>query len=122
MSHNTKGYIVQEISRLKPGQEIIVSRQLLRDLEPANEFAAAVELLARVPSDPIDKIMGSVIGSSYNIVHSIDPKTRNVIFKRLENPLPDNLRTWVDPDRRHLYVAVGPYFRFQGFGKEYHRS
>lgn len=109
---NVKGYIVDAINRLKPGESITLSKHLLRDMSDAmSPMAYDVLAFLNQPTSPVDQIMEQVVGSSYSIEYHVDLPTGNVTFKRLDYELPDGERTYVSPDRRHMYKQVGPRWK-----------
>ena len=89
----------------EPGQSVIVTRHIMQEMSGCiisdfmGEFSAA------------DRILGHIIGSSYEWSYRVDPASGNTIFSRMEKPLEDGRRTFVDPDRRHLFtkLADGTY-------------
>lgn len=80
MSHD---YIVRS---LKPGQQVLVTRYMLSHVESG-------------PDAILDQVVGSAF--EFNYVESFD----GVIFRRLTSPLADGRRSYVPPDRRHLYTV-----------------
>ena len=85
--------IAAQISRLKPGDALTISRHILDCCSSMPGFSI------------VDCIMESIVGSAYSFVPIVDYRTRSVTFQRLAQPLADGLRTYVSPDRRHLYGA-----------------
>lgn len=82
----------------KPGQEVRVSRHIIQDMS-GGMFA---DFMGVFPA--ADRILGYIIGSSYEYGYRVDPESGDIIFYRLEKPLEDGRRSFVDPDRRHLFT------------------
>ena len=79
--------IAQIVSLLKPGQAMRVSRYVLLDV-------------ACIPGwTPPESVMENIIGSAYEYTFYEDPQTGGIVFHRLREPLKNNLRTYVSPDR-----------------------
>lgn len=47
--------------------------------------------------------MELIVGSAYEFTYFVSEWNGNAVFKRLEKPLTNGLRTYVSPDRRHYY-------------------
>lgn len=91
-------WITGHIERLKPGEHVVISGNLIRDIR-----------LMPWCDDPADQIMGNVVGSAYEVMYWRDLmnwKREDVTFRRLIQPVSGEWRTWVYPDRRHLYEQV----------------
>ena len=74
--------LVSQVSRLKPGQAIEVSRLVLCDIGSARLTGMFW------PSwSPADRIMENIVGSSYEFVVRENPMTGNTLFERLREPL-----------------------------------
>ncbi len=85
--------ILSLVSNLKPGQQIEISRNLLREVG-SREYNGAT-------FTPADNIMENIIGSAYEFWYQEVFATGNVIFGRLCRPLSDGGRTYTSPDRRY---------------------
>lgn len=94
---NSIDHIKRAVARLEPGQQIKVSRHLLRDCEPPAAFAWITKETAA------DRILENIVGSAYEFWYEEDPMDGNMLFGRLKEPLTDGRRTYVSPDRRHDY-------------------
>lgn len=79
--------------RLKPGQQIQVDRRELQNsiFHDLSGFTIA------------DRALEDIVGSSYEYGYYEDPVSGNFVFYRLNEPLTDDTRTYVSPDRRHLF-------------------
>ena len=88
--------IIQEVQRLKPGESINYSRDVL-SLLPERYYKFYT-------FTAIEQIMGNVVGSSYNTIVRDYPMNDYVIFTRLAYKLPEGVQTFVDPDRRDYYI------------------
>jgi len=90
-------FLVDTVKRLKPGEEIIIDRELLVDLN-----------VAPSPWSIEDWVLESIPGSAYEYSHSKEPMSGNVVFRRRKDPLSDNsnCRTYVSADRRHLFTQI----------------
>src|SRR5258708_2779873 len=84
------------IAELKPGQQTRISRFLMRDIEP---IASLYDQWSSA-----DSIMENIVGSAYEFRYWEDLMSGDTVFERLRKPLDDNLRTYVSPDRRHLFT------------------
>lgn len=94
VSRMTKFYkhkiLAGQIMRLQPGQCIEI------------EMREISEVAAPQGWTQMDWIMESVVGSSYE--YTYEQATWNTVrFCRLDQPLPDDLRTYVSPDRQHNF-------------------
>jgi hypothetical protein len=87
----TRYEMAQRISALTPGSAVCITRQLLLEIDTIPGYSA------------VDSVMEAIIGSSYAIRPRENPLTGDVVFERLATPLPPRLRTYVSPDRRHLF-------------------
>lgn len=94
---NSFDFIKREVARLKPGQQIKVSCNVIRDCEPPSSFARISQ-----ETEP-DRILESITGSAYEFWYEEDPIDGNFLFGRLNKPLTDGRRTYVSPDRRHYF-------------------
>lgn len=58
---------------------------------------------------PADVILEKIVGSAYEWGYYYNSSSRRYIFSRLATSLKveDEARTYVSPDRRHLYVGGG---------------
>ncbi len=109
----SKQYIVKVVSELKPGESIVVSRHVMRELQNTSELANALSSFLMLATDPIDMVMEQIVGSSYSIESWIDQRTGNVHFKRIDYELPDGYRTYVSPDRRDMYQQEGKWWKYK---------
>lgn len=84
---------IREISRIKPGECLNISTRELHYIEVPRGFT------------PADWILENIVSSAYELVATDDDYNRCIRFRRLESPLPvdSELKTYVSPDRRHLY-------------------
>lgn len=101
--------IVQRLNALKPGERLIVSRLALADMRGKVE-----SVFPLLDFNPVDRIMESVIGSSYDMECVTDPQSGDCHFTRLKEPVPDGYRTWVSADRRHLYKSEWNRWKYIG--------
>src|SRR5687768_2560380 len=92
--------IAATVSRLKPGMRILIDRAILND--------AVYPLPGWTPAE---WVMEQILGAAYEFRHWVDPQSGNVFFERLEAPLKDGRRTYVSPDRRHLFEFDGLTWR-----------
>ncbi len=94
---NSIDHIKNQVLRLEPGQQIKVSRRLLKACEPPPAFAGIMRETAA------DRILESIVGSAYEYWYEEDPMDGHFIFGRLNQPLTNGSRTYVSPDRRDRY-------------------
>lgn len=107
----TKRYIVETISSLKPGYQVTIARAMIQESRDACPFNFLPPLGY---TTPLDDIMEQVVGSSYDIEVKTCPIAGDVSFHRLAEPLPRDYRTYVSSDRRHLYEQVrGNLWRYK---------
>lgn len=100
MSRVTTRQVARDLQEMcKPGHEIRVSRHIMQDLA-GGMFA---DFMGIFPA--ADRILGHIIGSSYEYGYRVDPESRDTIFYRLEKPLEDGRRSFVSPDRMHLFTS-----------------
>lgn len=97
MSFTADRYIQEEIAKLQPGHAITFSRLVVESVPPRYMLGLAGP---RWSSE--DVILEGLMGSSYDITHHSD-HLGNITFERRRQPLTDNRRTHVSPDRRHLF-------------------
>lgn len=91
--------IALELQRMcKPGQEVRISRGIMREMS----CGIFEDFMGIFPA--ADRILGHIIGASYEWGYKIDHESGDTIFFRLEKPLEDGRRTCVAPDRRHLFA------------------
>lgn len=99
MSTSFVYHVAKLVSDLKPGFAITVSREELKTVMPMRMAG---------PFGPewnaVDQIMEKIVGSAYSISVWDDPRTGNVTFHRLRQPLEDGRRTFVSPDRREHFT------------------
>lgn len=80
---------------MKPGEQLDVSENAVQSpLYPFDNFLGM---------SPWDRVLENVIGSGYEYSYERIPERHIVRFKRLDKPLTNGRRTYVSPDRRHLY-------------------
>lgn len=96
-SLNALPFIREKILGLKPGEACTFSALLIGSVLPQRMLGLAGPLWSST-----DVIREGISGSSYDIVHECDANG-NVTFQRLLQPLADNRRTHISPDRRHLF-------------------
>lgn len=58
------------------------------------------------PWTAVDEIMEQIVGSAYEIQVVDEPSAHTVTFKKLIWPLQSGQRTYVSPDRRHLFELL----------------
>lgn len=96
----------ERIAMLEPGECLAVCLEGLRMVVPQAHLKGPLG-----PGwTPVDQIMERVCGSSFNILVAEDHITRVVTFQKLTRHEARRLgirRTYVAPDRRHLYKRVG---------------
>ena len=84
-------YILEMLATCRPGQSITFDKtQFLLD---RGEFSGP------------DLVLESVVGSAYEWSYEISQVSPSVTFHRRATPLPEDslCKTYVAPDRRHLY-------------------
>lgn len=84
--------IANIVARIDPGQWIEVGWSVLQDI-----------VLLPGYDHPADRIMDNIVGSAYEFRWWEKPMTGDVTFQRLKTSLRDGRRTYVAPDRRHLF-------------------
>lgn len=99
----TTDHVRAAVRRLKPGEQLRVTYSVLRDCEPPT-------WLAHIVGTAADQILSGIIGSAYELWYQEDPLDRVFTFGRLDRPLEDGRRTYVAPDRRHLYQQTGRFW------------
>lgn len=87
--------LARKIMQLKPGFEIMIDRDILKEVTPSPGWTAA------------EWVMESITGSAYEFTFRFNPESGNTSFRRLREPLTNGLRTYVSPDRRH-HVRLRP--------------
>lgn len=111
-------YVVEILDRLQPGEHCTISGHIIsnvaREIGCHSPLAAFGEL-SGMNMNPIERIMEKVVGSAYNLVYDCDPRTQHVTFRHLTAPEKEvlkrnNARTYVYPDRRHLYTQQGDFW------------
>ena len=96
----TLGFILKQVTALRPGQRVSVSASLLRDIEPLHHNGYSWT--------PPDRVLENITGASYEFRYTRELQQRgDVTFERLDWPLRHGDRSYVSPDRRHLYVDIG---------------
>lgn len=86
---------VKHVRRLRPGERIGISRSLLDDIGRMEHNGARW--------NPADRVLENIVGSSYEFRYDINPASLEVMFERLAMPLTNGCKSYVSPDRRHLY-------------------
>jgi hypothetical protein len=89
--------ISARVKLLSWGERLEVSMSVLKDVACDPGFS------------PADMIMESIAGSAYTFAYYEKPESGNVVFHRLDSdvaPLQDGLRSYVSPDRRHLFAQL----------------
>lgn len=80
--------------RVKPGHWFRVSRGVLKSC--GWNFM--------LYEHPAEHVMENIVGAAYEFTYFEHYESGDTIFERRKEPLPaGNLRTYVSPDRRHLY-------------------
>jgi len=74
-----------------PGHVIELDRHILRDVNPSPGW-----------SEP-EWILENIIGSAFEYSFSFNHLRGTVVFHRRKEPLLDGRRTYVSPDRKHLF-------------------
>lgn len=93
MRHGPTTYDIAElVSRLKPGEEIAIDRELIPPY-----------YLEMLGWSPVDGVLENIVGSAYDITIFHDVPAGKVFFRRLKEPLKDGRHTYVSPDRRWRY-------------------
>jgi hypothetical protein len=90
-----KQTLISLVGRLKPGQRIDIAIDTLRQITPYEHNGARF--------NPVDQILGNIIGAAYEFCAWENWERRSVTFERLKEPLTGGLRTHVDPDRRDYF-------------------
>lgn len=94
--------LAAEIAAISPGQWYTVSPHTLADIAPAMPLAGPLG-----PTwTPAERVMEKIVGSAYEFQFWSDPRTGNVTFARLKQPLKDGSRTYVSPDRRDRFTQT----------------
>lgn len=88
---------------------------LVAALEPGYAMTVSVDIMANYVQPPpgwtsADWVLEQIVGSAYEFGYHVNPSTRRVTFRREKKPLEDGRRTYVSPDRRHLFVQDGTYW------------
>lgn len=78
-----------------PGQSIVVSDCILREIDCIPGWSQA------------ESVMENIIGAYYEWSFERELTTLDVVFHRRHEPLTDGRRTYVSPDRRHLFEQRG---------------
>lgn len=91
--------LARQIDQMKPGMALRVNRHEISNIMP-------MQLVGHFGPEwnVIDQIMEKVVGSAYSIYVWDDPRTGDVTFHRLNEPLKANRRTYVSPDRREHFT------------------
>lgn len=89
-----------------------LARIIRREVKPGQWYAVERECMPKstIPgfSDG-DCVMENILGGAYEFSCDYDPIGGRYLFKRRQTPLPhDGSRTYVSPDRRHLFDLIGP--------------
>ena len=98
------------VRALNPGGRLRVTRSVLRDLGPLNIW------LGTIPAAQ-DRVLSGITGAGYEYGwENAGTHGQDIEFYRLEHPLgyDDVRRTYVDPDRRHLYRLAGGLYHPRG--------
>lgn len=98
-------YLACEIGKIPPGHSIRVTREILQKSEPSSVLGAFLVDMCQL-GRPEDRILEKIIGSSYEFSYRTDPVTGDITFHRRTQPLADNRRTYVSPDRRDRFELL----------------
>lgn len=90
-------FLAHKVRSLTPGQEMIVSGCLLSEIKPVRMAG-----VLGPEWNACDQIMEQIVGSAYEWEYQLIPESRNYLFRRLHKS-DQKHRTYVSPDRRHLY-------------------
>lgn len=91
-------FAVKMVKDLRPGQRIGLSGSVLEDIAPLHHNGYAWT--------PPDRVLENIVGSSYEFRYFCDYQG-SATFERLDGQLKNGYRSYVSPDRRHLYYDVG---------------
>lgn len=91
--------LINAIENIKPGESLEITMSVIRELPPYHMPGWSV----------IDGLMEGVMGSSWDMTVHFNPRTHSYFFHRLTKPLDTDSkrRTYVSPDRRHLFKKIG---------------
>lgn len=105
--------IREQLSAMLVGQRLRVSRLLLYECVAYSPAAFDIGRFLGKTFDPVDEIMEGLVGSAYSFLPMEDPMTGDITFDRVargevrsadtQRRWDSGQKTWVYPDRRHLY-------------------
>lgn len=92
-----RNYVIDRVTRLKPGEHVDIDLHLLQDVVLLPEMARWNGF------NHADWVLENICGSSYEYGYYRDQKSNVVTFYRLEKSLEGTeFFTYVSADRRHL--------------------
>lgn len=91
-------FAVKMVKRLRPGQRIVLPGSVLEDIAPLHHNGYAWT--------PPDRVLENIVGSSFEFRYHCDYCKGDVTFERLDGKLTNGYRSYVSPDRRHLYTDL----------------
>ena len=101
--------LVDKVWAMAPGQRLCVSSETLVCMSPRGDLARALAMSPMGEWTIPDRVLSCIMGSCYDR-GCCDDGHGNALFFRLEAPLEDGRRSYVDPDRRHHYRKVGDIY------------
>lgn len=90
--------LIRQVRALTPGTQVSFDRHVII-LAEAQDLRLSMQGFS-VP----DRVLESIVGSSYEYGYSHDPLTERVTFFRRRTPLTDGSRTYVSPDRLRFFT------------------
>ena len=92
-------YAVAFVKRLRPGQSVTISGSVLQGIAPIHHNGYAWT--------PPDRVLENIVGSSFEYRYRCSGYKGDATFERLDGRVADGYRSYVSPDRRHLYIDCG---------------
>lgn len=92
------------MDRLPPGGRLEFDRDTLHAFDEARHCSLEFLEAGGGSIDVVDRAFQKIVGASYEYFYFHNPDTRNIAIIRLREPLTDGRRSWVSPDRRHLFT------------------
>lgn len=91
-------FAVGIVKRLRPGQRVTLSGSVLMDIAPLHHNGYAWT--------PPDRVLENIVGSSFEFRYFCNYCKGDATFERLDGQLTNGYRSYVSPDRRHLYYDL----------------
>lgn len=99
-SWNYLTLVARHIGSILPGQAVHVDPD---ELLAGHGVQARAQLVSGFYWNIAEQLMEKIPGSAYEFQFYQDPVRGRFVFIRLSRPLKDGSRTYVSPDRRHLF-------------------